>query len=138
MSVFVTGATGFIGIQLVKRLAGLGLTVHALYRSEAKADLIRMKGVKLFKGDISDQESLMKAMKNCQYVYHVAAFANVWSKDPTLIYRLNVDGALNVLEVARNAGIKRVVLTSTAGILGPSKEEAVNEDSPDPSSFFTT
>lgn len=135
--VFVSGATGFIGIQLVKRLIGLGNKVHALYRSDNKAEVIRIEGVTLFKGDIMDKQCLSRAMKGCTEAYHVAAYAAVWSKDPTLFYRFNVNGTLNVLEAARLTGIDRVVVTSTAGILGPSEKEPVNESSPAPSSFFT-
>lgn len=137
MKVFVSGATGFIGIQLVKRLAAAGHGVHALYRSESKADLIRLPGVRLFKGDILEKESLDLALADCEEAYHTAAFAGVWSKERDLVYRLNVDGALNVIECAGKKGVRRVVLTSTAGILGPSTGEAVHEDSPDPDSFFT-
>lgn len=135
--IFVSGATGFIGIQLVKRLIGSGNEVHALYRSETKADLIRIEGVTLFKGDIMDKQCLSLAMKGCSQAYHVAAYAAVWSKDPSLFFQFNVNGTLNVLEAARLTGIDRVVLTSTAGILGPSEKEPVNENSPAPPSFFT-
>ncbi len=137
MQVFVSGATGFIGIQLVKRLLSQGDSVHALYRSEAKADLIRLPGVRLFKGDILDPVSLETAMKGCEAAFHTAAFAGVWSKDASLIFRLNVDGALLVIDTARKLGLDRVVLTSTAGILGPSLKDPVDESSPPPASFFT-
>jgi nucleoside-diphosphate-sugar epimerase len=138
MKIFVSGATGFIGIQLVKRLSGEGSVVHALYRSESKADLIRnIPGVVLFKGDILDKPSLRKAMDGCRSAYHTAAFAKAWSKDPEKVFRLNVDGALNVVESARECGLKRLVVTSTAGILGPSEKEPVHESSPVPDSFFT-
>lgn len=135
--IFISGATGFIGIQLVKRILESGDLVHALYRSEEKADLIRSEGVTLFKGDIMDRESLSMAMKGCNQAYHVAAYAAVWSKDPTMFNRFNVDGAMNVIEAAIEAGTERLVVTSTAGILGPSEKEAVCETSPDPPSFFT-
>ncbi|MEN8229524.1 MAG: NAD-dependent epimerase/dehydratase family protein [Bacteroidota bacterium] len=138
MKVFVTGATGFIGIQLVKRLVGMGNIVHALYRSETKANLIRIEGVTLFKGDILDKASLTKAMEGCSQVYHTAAFAGVWAKDPGFVYRLNVEGALNVIDIAAKGGANRIVVTSTAGILGPSDRDPVNETSPPPSSFFTS
>lgn len=137
MRVFVSGATGYIGIQLVKRLAESGVKVHALYRSESKASLISFEGVELFKGDIMDKESLARAMEGCIQAYHVAAFAAVWAKDPGLFHRYNVEGTLELIDAARSAGVKRVVVTSTAGILGPSQNEPVHEDSPVPSSFFT-
>ncbi|MDF1574511.1 MAG: SDR family oxidoreductase [Bacteroidales bacterium] len=137
MKIFVSGATGFIGIQLVKQLVANGHQVHALYRSESKAELICHPDVALFKGDILDRSSLARAMKGCGEAYHTAAFAGVWTKDPSLVYRLNVDGALAVIQEAGQQGIRRVVVTSTAGILGPSEKEAVHESSPAPTSFFT-
>jgi farnesol dehydrogenase len=137
VKVFVTGATGFIGIQLVKQLAGRGFQVHALYRSEEKARLITIDGVSLYKGDIMNCASLLEAMKGCEEVYHIAAFAGVWSKDPSTIHRFNVDGTLNVFETAKKCGVRRIVVTSTAGILGPSEKGPVHEESPVPSSFFT-
>ncbi len=137
-TVFVSGATGFIGSRLVERLADAGSTVHALYRSETKADLIRRKEIQLFKGDILDEASVISAMQGCNAAFHVAAFAGVWSKDPSLIYRLNVDGAMNIVRAAATCGTKRVVITSTAGILGPSDGKAVNEETSEPASFFTT
>lgn len=136
--IFVSGATGFIGSRLVDRLADEGCLVHAFYRSESKADLIRRDGVQLHKGDILDEASVISAMKGCGEAYHVAAFAGVWAKDPSQIFRQNVDGALNVLRAAAACGTRRVVVTSTAGILGPSDGEAVDENTPAPSSFFTT
>lgn len=137
MKVFVSGATGFIGIQLVKRLAEDGFTVHALYRSTTKAELIQHPNIILFKGDILDKASLDQALAGCEEAYHTAAFAGVWAKDPEMIFQLNVEGALNVIEAAGHQGVRRVVLTSTAGILGPSEKEAVHESSPIPESFFT-
>jgi farnesol dehydrogenase len=96
-----------------------------------------MPGVVLFKGDILDKSSLEKAMHKCEEAYHTAAFAGVWARDTSLIYRLNVDGAMLVIETAGKLGIRRMVVTSTAGILGPSDKAAVHEASPPPASFFT-
>jgi len=138
MKIFVSGATGFIGARLVKRLADEGAVVHALYRTESKAAQIReLPGVVLFKGDLMDRPSLRAAMEGCETAYHTAAFAKAWTRDPEMIFRLNVDGALLVVESARECGVKRVVVTSTAGILGPSAKEPVHESTPAPRSFFT-
>ncbi len=121
MKYFITGATGYIGTQLSKQLAAQGHTVHALYRTEAKAsDLNDLPGVTLFKGDIMDMESLRRAMDGCGAVFHLAAFAKPWHKDPKTFYRLNVDGAANVFQIAKDVGAKRVVFTSTAGVISPS------------------
>ncbi|MCF8378540.1 MAG: NAD-dependent epimerase/dehydratase family protein [Bacteroidales bacterium] len=129
MNVFVSGATGFIGSKLALALAEKGIIVHALYRSDEKAKSIQHKNIKLFKGDILNLNSLRSAIENCEQVYHVAAFARAWTKNPDDIYSLNIDGALNVLNVSSEAGVKRVVLTSTAGVLGASKEGVINETS---------
>ena len=137
MNVFVSGATGFIGASLVRRLASQGHIVHALYRSEEKAKLILTENVRLFKGDILDKLSVLEAMKGCTQGYHIAAFAGVWAKDPGLIRRLNVEATLSIIDAAGRQGMERLVVTSTAGILGPSSTTAVNEQTPVPESFFT-
>ncbi len=137
MRVFVSGATGYIGMQLVKRLLQQGNLVHALCRSESKADLIREKGVRLFQGDILDRDSLRRAMSGCDRAYHVAAFAGIWTRDPSVIFRINVEGSLNVIEEAKKSGIGRVVVCSTAGVFGPSAGEPVTEEAPPPLTFFT-
>ncbi|MFB6318343.1 SDR family oxidoreductase [Saccharicrinis sp. FJH54] len=127
MKVFVTGATGFIGKQLVTRLVEEGHSVHALYRTPEKKTEIDMPGVLLFQGDILDQESLEKAMAGCDVVFHLAAFAKLWDKDTESWYRINVTGTENVLDAAHKAGIRRFILTSTAGKYGPSTDGIVTE-----------
>ncbi|PID92650.1 MAG: hypothetical protein CSA96_02240 [Bacteroidetes bacterium] len=135
--IFVTGATGFIGAQLLKSLQKEGHQIHALYRNEGKTAAIKLPGVKLFKGDLLDEQALMKAMKGCHEVYHLAADATVWNRDKNHSHRYNVEGTLLLVRCAAASGIRRMVVSSTAGILGPSTGSAVHEKSPPPSSFFT-
>jgi len=137
MKVFVSGATGYIGARLVSRLVSLGHVVHALYRSEEKAKLIADKNVRLFKGDILDEESILAAMQGCRQGYHVAAFAGVWARNPGTVHRLNVEATLNIINCAARQGINKMVITSTAGILGPSAGQPVDERTPPPGTFFT-
>jgi nucleoside-diphosphate-sugar epimerase len=120
MKIFVTGATGFIGSKLCMKLADLGNQVHALYRSESKASILFHPDIHLFKGDILDYDSLKNAMDGCQQIYHMAAFTDVWIKDESRIYELNVTGTLNVLNAALETGVKDIVVSSTAGVFGPS------------------
>lgn len=138
MKILVTGATGFIGSKLAIRLADSGHIVHALYRSESKTYPLKHHNIVLFKGDILDYNSLEKAMENCDQVYHTAAFTKVWTPDPALIYRLNIEGTLNILKCGITQGITKFVCTSTAGVIGPSEDgKSRDEFSSPPSSFFT-
>ncbi|QEC68877.1 SDR family oxidoreductase [Panacibacter ginsenosidivorans] len=130
MKIFVTGATGYIGNNLAKRLAGEGHIIHALNRSAQKSTLLNHDNIQLFKGDITDPASVKNAMQGCEQVYHLAAYARVWAKDPSTYHTLNVEGTRHVLEAARELAINDIVVTSTAGVLGPSGERPVKEDDP--------
>jgi len=135
-TVLVTGATGFVGKQLAMKLAGSGHRVHAMYRSEAKIGDLKHENIRLYKGTLTDPASIERAMKGCEQVYHLAAFAAVWSRKPEEIYEQNVQGTVNILESAKKNGIERVVHTSTAGVFGPSGQKPNSEDSPPATSFF--
>ncbi len=126
--VLVTGSTGFLGKCLVTRLAEEGQKVHALYRTESKIKSWRHENISFFKGNLGDPGSIDAAMNNCSHVYHLAAFASVWSRDPDIFYRENVEGTVNVMESALKHGVKRMVFTSTAGVLGPSHEKQNTEE----------
>lgn len=127
MKIFITGATGYIGNILAKKLANEGHTIHALCRN-VHTEVLQHPDIKIFPGDITDPSSIQKAIEGCEQVYHLAAFARVWSKDPSTYYKLNVEGAANVFDAARNAGVQKIVFTSTGGTLGPSKDHPVKED----------
>lgn len=118
-TVFVTGATGFIGTKLVNELVRQGHTVHALTRQTSNKEGLSHDQIRLVPGDISDRESLIKGMRGCNQVYHLAAYAKNWSRDPLVFYQQNVEGMQNVFEAARETNIQRVVLTSTIVTLGP-------------------
>jgi farnesol dehydrogenase len=128
MSVFVTGATGYIGAHLVKKLADDGEKVHVLVRSLSKAKHIQHPNIIPFEGDILNRSSVQCAMKGCNEVYHLAGFAKVWTKDPREFFEINVEATVNILEVARKLNVSKVVFTSTAGVFGPSIDGDINED----------
>lgn len=136
MNIFVTGATGFVGRIISLKLAGEGHTVHALYRDINKTRVLEHKNIKLFKGDILDKESLYPGMKDCDVVFHTAAFVSVWTKDPLTIEKLNVNGTINVFETALDLSVKKIIYTSTAGVFGPSGDKITDETQPYPSAFF--
>ncbi len=127
-NIFVTGATGFIGTILALKLAHEGHTVHALYRSKEKAKDVEHENIKLFKGDITNVESLKTAMQGCHQVYHIAASTEIWAKNNQFIYDLNVTATENILQLALELDVEKVVFTSTAGVFGPSFNGMVTEN----------
>ncbi len=120
MNVFVTGATGFIGVSMCHALAAKGHTVHALVRNPGKAAAIRHKQIRPSQGHLLDMDSLTEGMRSCDVVVHMAALARVWSRDPGEFHTVNIRGTVNVMNAALQAGVKRAVITSTAGVFGPS------------------
>ena len=130
-TVFVTGSTGFIGTKLVNELVKRGNTVHALTRGTSNKDGLSHERIKLVTGDIQDRTSLQKGIEGCNQVYHLAAYAKNWSRDTSVFYKQNVEGMRNVFEVAKAAGVKRVVFTSTIVVFGPTPAGVTgNEDMP--------
>ncbi len=121
MATFITGASGFIGKTVTQHLLEEGEEVHALIHN-SDIELPRSyEHLKVFKGDIEDPESIRKAMKGCDQVYHLAALATPWVKDHSLFYRVNVQGTKNVLRIASEEGVSKMVHTSSAATLGPQK-----------------
>jgi dihydroflavonol-4-reductase len=114
-AVLVTGATGFLGWHVAKRLVESGEHVRALVRPPNR---VRELDVETVEGDLRDAGSLRRAVAGCSAVYHVAADYRLWAKDWRELYRSNVDGTRNMLEVARGAGVERFVYTSTVGCIG--------------------
>ena len=133
---FVTGATGFLGGELVKQLIGRGHHVVAVVRSLEKATLLKALGVELHLGDITDRDSLRAPMDGADGVFHVAAWYKVGPPPPRRrragviegdAERINVDGTRHVLETARDLGIARIVYTSTIAVLGDTRGQFVDE-----------
>jgi nucleoside-diphosphate-sugar epimerase len=125
---FVTGATGFLGGELVKQLIGRGHHVAALVRSQEKTSLLRVLGVELHGGDITDRDSLRAPMEGADGVFHVAAWYKIGAGDEAKdAERVNVEGTRNVLETARDLGIRRIVHTSTVGVFGDTRGHLVSE-----------
>ncbi|HUB77820.1 MAG TPA: hopanoid-associated sugar epimerase [Bryobacteraceae bacterium] len=111
----VTGASGFIGWHVARVLIERGYGVRALVRPGSRVDGL---DVEPFPGDLRDAESVARAAGGCELAFHVAADYRLWARDPREMYRSNVDGTRNLLEAARNAGVERVVYTSTVGCIG--------------------
>lgn len=117
---FVTGATGFIGGELVKQLIGRGHKVVALVRSPQKATILKTLGVELHAGDIADRASLHVPMDGVDGAFHLAAWYKVGVKEP-LAEEINVEGTRNVLAAARALNVPRIVYTSTVAVFSDTR-----------------
>lgn len=137
MKWLITGGTGLIGSVLAQMLAKDGADVNILSRSPEKAERFRQAGMHFFVGDITQPETLPPALEGCDGIFHLAAYAKGWAEDPAIYTLYNVEGTRNVLEAALAHGIKRVLLTSTAGILGPASGTPTNEESSFSGPYFT-
>ena len=122
MNCFVTGASGFIGANLVHELNARGHRVKALLRPNA--DLRGLQGADFERvdGDVSDRAALEQALRGCDWCFHVAASYHLWLRDYAPMYAANVEGTRNVIEAATRAGCSRIVYTSTVGCIGLPKD----------------
>ena len=96
MRYFVTGATGFVGGNLAKKLREQGHVVHASVRSPDKAKDLQTLGVQVFKGDVTEKESMREAMQGVDGVYHVAGWYKIGVKDKSDGQSVNIQGTRNV------------------------------------------
>jgi dihydroflavonol-4-reductase len=122
MNCFVTGASGFIGANLVHELEARGHSVKVLLRKTS--DLRGLEGAQyeFVEGDLSDRKILAEAMRGCDWCFHVAASYHLWMRDYAPMYAANVEGTRNVLQAAGDAGCARIVYTSTVGCIGLPQE----------------
>ncbi|MGA2738872.1 MAG: hopanoid-associated sugar epimerase [Bryobacteraceae bacterium] len=123
----VTGASGFLGWHVARLLVERGHRVRALVRSSSK---VRELDIESVAGDLRDPTSVERAVAGCGLVFHVAADYRLWAADWSELYRSNIDGTRNVLQAARDAGVDRVVYTSTVGCIGIPNSGDGSEDCP--------
>lgn len=138
---FVTGATGFLGGELVKQLISGGHQVVALARTPPRASLLRTLGVELHEGDITDPKTLSAPMAGCDGVFHVAGWYKVGVTEP-LAERINVEGTRNVLATMRELRIPKGVYTSTVAVFSDTRgmvpDESYRYDGPHLSEYDRT
>ena len=116
--VLVTGASGFIGSAVTRQLVAREQEVVALVEPGADTGNLDGLDVKQVVGDLRTPESVRKVASGCWAVFHVAALYRFWASDPDSFYDINVGGTRNVLGAAAEAGVERMVYTSTVGTLG--------------------
>jgi len=129
----VTGASGFVGSAVARKLAERGLSVRALVRQGSPRQHLTGLDIEFVTGDLRDAESVRAAMKGARYLFHVAADYRLWARDPNEIVENNMRSTRIAMEEAKRAGVERVVYTSSVATLrtGPTGEtfdESVNMD----------
>ena len=131
MKVFLTGATGFVGHHVAKALTDAGADLRLLVRKSSS--LKNLEGVPgdTVVGDLLRPDSFASAVAGCDAVMHIAADYRLWIRDPEAMYRANVDGTRELLRLAREAGVSRVVYTSSVATMHFFTNGIVsNEDTP--------
>lgn len=129
MRALVTGSTGCVGANVVAALLERGYAVRGLRRPTSTLRALDGLNVELVIGDLLEPESLTRAMEGCDLVFHVAAISDYWRTPEEIIYRVNVGGTKNVVEAALEAGVERLVYTSSSAALGVAPQgELLNEE----------
>lgn len=128
MTTLVTGATGFVGAAVVRRLLARGEQVRALARPGGDRRNIDSLDIEIAEGDLLDPASLAGAVKGCRALYHLAADYRLWTRQPGAMMRANVDGSEAVLLAAAEAGVGRCVYTSSVAVLGMNADGAPGDE----------
>ena len=122
MTTLITGANGFVGSALVRLLLQQGHEVRALVRAGSDRRNLEQLDVTPVEGDLTDAASLRRAVSGCSYLFHVAADYRLWIPDPERMYRTNVDGTRDLFRQAADAGVSRMVYTSSVATLGINRD----------------
>jgi dihydroflavonol-4-reductase len=129
--ILVTGASGFVGSAVARKLLEAGYSVRALVRGASPRAHLAGLDLDFFEGDLRDQASLDRAMAGMRYLFHVAADYRLWARDPSEIYASNVGGTRNLMEAAMGAGVERIVYTSSVATIAVRPDgTASNETTP--------
>ena len=137
MRILVTGATGFIGTRLVRRLVEEGHSVRALARESSDVGFLRPLDVEIVRGDVLDAPSVERAARGCAVAYHLAAARTASVARPSDVRAINVEGTHNVARAALRVGLDRLVHASSTGIYGAfNSRMATEDDQPRPNSPY--
>ena len=130
MRVFVTGGSGIVGGDVISRLVADGREVVALARSDAAARGLDDLGVsRTVRGDVFDRDALAEGMAGCETAYHVAGVNAMCVADPRPMFRANIEGSRRVVRAAADAGVRRLVYTSSAAAIGEARGTVGSEES---------
>jgi len=118
LKILVTGATGFVGANLVHRLVAEGASVRILHRPSSNLRVLDDLPVERVMGDVTDSNSVERALEGIEVVYHVAGAVSFWRRERTWLHQVNVQGTQNVVRAALEHGVRRLVYTSSIATIG--------------------
>jgi dihydroflavonol-4-reductase len=118
VKVFLTGATGFVGGHVARAYAAEGAELRLLTRASSRLAGIEGLAADVVVGDLRQPEGLRSALRGCDALVHVAADYRLWVRDPKEMYAANVDGTRELLRIAREEGVAKVVYTSSVATMG--------------------
>lgn len=118
MKIFITGGTGFIGTELLKRLKQTSHEILGFARSARSVDALQVQGIKVVRGDVADKASMLSGMRECDWVVNLANFYEFWNRDTRTYDSVNVEGTKNVLDAAREAGAAKIIHVSSVVVYG--------------------
>ncbi|NQU60739.1 MAG: NAD-dependent epimerase/dehydratase family protein [Rhodospirillales bacterium] len=114
----ITGASGFVGSAVLRKLLERGLSIRALVRPSSDRRNLDGLAVDIAEADLLDPQTLAPALKGCKGLFHIAADYRLWAPDPKPMFSANVDGTRAIMLAAKDAGIERIVYTSSVATLG--------------------
>ncbi|MDE2631388.1 MAG: NAD-dependent epimerase/dehydratase family protein, partial [Alphaproteobacteria bacterium] len=120
--VFVTGASGFVGSALARALEAKGYLLRAAVRASSRLDNLDGVAAEIVIADMRDRAALTKSMLGARYVFHAAADYRLWASDSSEIVHNNLEGTRAVMQAALDAGVERIVYTSSVAALKPHKD----------------
>jgi dihydroflavonol-4-reductase len=128
--VLVTGASGFIGAAVVRALLARGSHVRVLMRPTSDRRNVDGLDVEVRLGSLDEPDSLVAAVDGCRFLFHVAADYRLWVPDPGAMHRTNVEGTDRLMRAALDAGVERIVYTSSVAVIGLGDSTTSDEMTP--------
>ena len=129
MKTLVTGANGFVGSAVMRHCLDAGHEVRVIVRPGSDRKNLEGLDIEVFEGDLQNKPSLENAVKDCNAVFHVAADYRLWIPDPDNMYQTNVKGTKDLMLASAEAGVDKIVYTSSVAVLGLNSDGTpANED----------
>ena len=127
--ILITGATGFVGRAVADAAVRRGMSLRLMVRSDKYIDHVSHLNFEQVYGDLTDPDSLKNACRNVDAVFHVAAMYTMWARDKDLMFRTNVEGSRAMMRAALDAGVEKIIYTSSVAAIGHRDDGVPSDES---------